>query len=250
MCSCPKTLTWTALKWMRLRGRWSISKGMSIKVLHHKTIKHVWKRVRFWALVMCDDPAAPQNVHISVSSGFAWILLVRPVSGFLSTGQTSVWRKLLLLHTEGVSEWLSDTIRTAIPTHVCHPNPLPPPNTRLLRTSFLLCPNHTHTALLCSCRCAVPPQTHLDWSTCRSKNKENEMRQKEFQNATLHQINFTCVLVCFESELDVSLDWKSHGLKLFSYTGLPVVKRCLLCLEGFPPKKRHNGNKKESNVMN
>lgn len=28
--SCPKTLTWTALKWMKPRGRWNISKGISV----------------------------------------------------------------------------------------------------------------------------------------------------------------------------------------------------------------------------
>lgn len=31
---------------------------------------------------------------------------------------------------------------------------------------------------------------------------------------------------------------KSHGLKLFSYIGLTVVKRCLLCLEGFLKKEK------------
>lgn len=29
-CSCPKTSTWTALKWMKPRGRWNILKGISM----------------------------------------------------------------------------------------------------------------------------------------------------------------------------------------------------------------------------
>lgn len=32
MYSCPKTSTWIALKWMKPRGRWSISKGTCITV--------------------------------------------------------------------------------------------------------------------------------------------------------------------------------------------------------------------------
>lgn len=86
MYSCPKTSTWTALKWMKQRGRWNISKG------------------------------------------FAWILHGRPANGFPSTGQTLVWRKLRLLHIEGVSEWLSGHNQYLNSYTNPHVSPLPCPS--------------------------------------------------------------------------------------------------------------------------
>lgn len=115
-------------------------------------------------------------VFLFFPAGFAWILPGRPANGFPSTGQTLVWRKLRLLHIEGVSEWLSghnQYLNSYTNPHAPHPPPipLPPPSCCPPRTSLLLCPNHTHAALLCSCRCVVPTQTHLDRSTCRTKTK-------------------------------------------------------------------------------
>lgn len=133
MYSCPKTSTWIALNWMKQRERWNISKG------------------------------------------FAWILPSRPANGSPSTGQTLVWRKLHLLHTEAVSGWLSghnQYLNSCTNPHVPPPLiPLPPLSCYPPWTSLPLCPNHTHAALLCSCPCVVPTQTHLDWSTCRSDTK-------------------------------------------------------------------------------
>lgn len=48
-----------------------------------------------------------QRERWNISKGFAWILPSRPANGSPSTGQTLVWRKLHLLHTEAVSGWLS-----------------------------------------------------------------------------------------------------------------------------------------------
>lgn len=140
MYSCPKTSTWIALKWMKLRGRWNISKG------------------------------------------FAWILLGRPANGFPSTGQTLVWRKPRLLHIEGASEWLlghNQYLNGYTNPHVppTHPSLYPPLSCCPPRTSLLLCPNHTHAALLCSCHCVVPTQTHLDWCRTKTNIKWNDTKR-------------------------------------------------------------------------
>ena len=115
MYSCPKTSTWITLKWMKRRGRWNISKGKCVKSNY----------VNYWWDKMCSGKKPYTKTSLTfkfkveqlfrslkfsvffVPAGFAWILLGRPASGFPSTGQTSVWRKLRLLHIEAVSEWLS-----------------------------------------------------------------------------------------------------------------------------------------------
>lgn len=158
MYSCPKTSTWTALKWMKLRGRWNISKG------------------------------------------FAWTLLGRPANVFPSTGQTLVWRKLRLPHIEGVSEWLSGHNQYLN----SYTNPHGSPHAFTFHPPVVLpellsrCAQITPT-LPCFVLVTVWFQHRPIW-TCppaELKQKWNEMTQKESQNATLHLINFPCVLVCF-----------------------------------------------------
>lgn len=140
-------------------------------------------------------------VLVCFSSDFAWILLDRPVSGFPSTGQTLVWRKLHLLHIEGVSEWLSGHYQYL--NSYTNPHISPPPSCcpHPQGTSFLLCPNHTHAALLCSCRCVVPPQTHLDWSTCRTKTKMKWNDKKNHKMLLYIWLIFLACLCAF------SLSW-------------------------------------------
>ena len=193
---------------------------------------------------------------ICFSAGFAWILPGRPVNVFPSTGQTLVWRKLRLLHTEGVCEWLSG--HNQYLNSYTNPCGLSPPNTHTHthpccppRTFLLLCPNHTHAALLCSCHCVVPTQTHLDWSTCRTKTKM-KWHKKNHEMLLYIWLIFLACLCAFSLSWAFLLTVKAMVWNYFLILALPVVKRCLLCLDGFLPKKKEDkGNyKKMRNVMN
>lgn len=70
------------------------------------------------------------------------------------------------------------------------------------------------------------------------KQKWNEMTQKNHKMLLYIWLIFLACLCAFSLSWAFLLTEKSHGLKLFSYIGLLVVKKNLLCLDGFLPKKR------------
>lgn len=161
---------------------------------------------------------------MSSSAGFAWILHDRPVNVFQSTGPTSAWRRQRLPHTEGC--WpgtVSTSTFTATPTHhyalsCCPPRTALPAALRShprCLASFL--------SLCCSTR------THSDRST--RWTKRNVMKR-----ITKMLLHIACLCACSLSWAFL-LDWKSHGLKLFSYRLTCSIKECL-CLDGFLQKNK------------
>lgn len=283
MYSCPKTSTWIALKWMKPRGKWNISKGTCIPVTSSATYwwdisktlslganlkctlwrfwQHFWffhkQASAFFVSVACKHKKKKKNVRVDrqrfhgvqlmvdtwhcvlnttnldktrgwvalqrldvffffclFPAGFAWILPGRLANVFPSTGQTLVWRKLRLLHIEGVSEWLSGHNQYLN----CYTNaPHPPPPTHIHTNThtlpFTLRPPVVLPELLSCCAQITPTlpcfvlvtvwfQHRPIWtrSTCRTE-KWNETIQKNHKMLLDIWLIFLACLCAF------SLSW-------------------------------------------
>lgn len=187
---------------------------------------------------------------------FLFFFFLQVLLGFCSADPPTAFHQLVKLQFEEshvcctlrvlVSDcWDTISTLTAIPTHT-----FPPPthpftlHSAVVLPELLSCCAQITPTLPCFVLVTVWFQHRPIWTDAELKQILNEMTQKESQNATLHLINFPCVLVCFQSELGTSFDSKSHGLKLFSYW-LTCSQKMLTMSGWFPSKKRDKGNYKK-----